>query len=148
MGPSPVAPRETTTPPALDAEVARFGRFSDSLVLIEPCSLPVVRRTVEEFAVAVTAHCQADPEPTRTADDRRRFLADRIRGDHRWFETSVEQLRWFLGVVVRDDHGGHRQALGQYGRLFTEALRRHREDERQLAALTSAASEPTASNRN
>jgi len=48
--------------------------------------------------------------------------------------TSIEQLWWFYRVVEGEDHGGHRQALGQYGRILAEALRRHRAEERAFAA--------------
>ncbi len=62
--------------------------------------------------------------PTRI--DARRGLA----ADHERFRTSVQQLWWFYAIVEREDHGGNRQALGQYGRLVCEALRRHRAEER------------------
>ncbi len=54
----------------------------------------------------------------------------RLAREHERFRTSVDQLVAILAVVEQDDHGGHRQALGQYGRIFTEALRLHRTDER------------------
>ncbi len=41
-----------------------------------------------------------------------------------WRE-ALEQLHWLLGIVERDDHGGNRQALGQYGLLVAESLRAH-----------------------
>jgi hypothetical protein len=53
-----------------------------------------------------------------------------VRREHAIFPRSVQQLRWFYGVVEREDHGGHRQALGQYWRLVLEALARHLGDER------------------
>jgi hypothetical protein len=39
-------------------------------------------------------------------------------------------LRGLLRIVERDDHGGNRQALGQYGRILAEALKEHRALER------------------
>ncbi len=56
---------------------------------------------------------------------------DALREHHRTFRTSSEQVRWFLDVVLREDHGGHRQALGQYWRLVVEALEWHLAAERE-----------------
>ncbi len=41
------------------------------------------------------------------------------------WQEAVIQLHWLLGIVERDNHGGNRQALGQYGLLVAESLRQH-----------------------
>lgn len=109
-----------------------FERFSYELVLLETFSLDEIRAALDAFEREVRAHLDGSP-----LDDRRpiadRGPAERARilaSDHAWFRTSLDQLEWFYAVVARDDHGGNRQALGQYGRVFAEALRRHRSDER------------------
>ncbi len=106
----------------LDAEVDRFETFSAGLVRLEPHPFDELRTEVERFAALVTDHVEAG----------RRSVAGRSRlaAEHERFRSSVEELLGLLAVVERDDHGGHRQALGQYGRLLTEALRIHRADER------------------
>lgn len=49
--------------------------------------------------------------------------------EHAVFPESVGQLRVFLAVVEQDDHGGNRQALGQYWTALVEALELHDRDE-------------------
>ena len=115
-------------PDGLDALVEWFERVSYDLVLIVDHPLKDVVDAVGRFSDAVSEHVRAaDPKLGTTAPSDE--LARVITADHAWFATSVEQLRWFLRVVETEDHGGHRQALGQYGRIFAEAFRRHRADE-------------------
>ena len=123
------SPGDIRLPPTeLDALVDWFEQIAYQLVLLAEFSLPDLRHAVEVFAQAVTRHGEQPPygEIGRTGDDE---LARVLRADHGWFVTSAEQLRWFLRVVEGEDHGGHRQALGQYGRIFAEAVRRHRAQE-------------------
>jgi hypothetical protein len=61
-----------------------------------------------------------------------------LRREHTIFPQSIEQLGWFFDVVVREDHGGHRQALGQYWRLVLESLGRHLGDERSAVERATA----------
>jgi hypothetical protein len=117
----------------LDGVLEDFERFAVALVRLEPCSLEEVRRRVERFASAVETHLEARrdlPSGTGSAEGLPTHPLGRIALEHERFRSSVEQLRGLLAVVEGDDHGGHRQALGQYGRIFTEALRSHRADER------------------
>ncbi len=122
-------------PVRLDDRINWFGRVSDRLVLLEESSLPDVAYAVGQIEVSVRDHlvraAGGPPDPPR-GDEARRRLAAILRSDHLIFSVSVEQLRWFLQIVEHEDHGGHRQALGQYGRVFVEALRRHRDDERRF----------------
>lgn len=112
-----------------------FERVSYALVLLGDFPLADVRFAVDAFATALEAHLVGLPPPAARRASRRsnrQDLATVVASDHEWFRTSVEQLRWFLEVVERDDHGGNRQALGQYGRVLAEAVQRHRRDEREL----------------
>lgn len=44
--------------------------------------------------------------------------------------TSLQELHGYVDRLKKEDHGGHRQALGQYWRLVLEAFDHHLEDER------------------
>lgn len=120
-------------PPAdLDALIDWFEEFSYELVLLEEFSLEEIRAALDAFEREVRRHVDANP-PAPRGPPAGRDPAERaaiLASDHAWFRTSLDQLEWFYAVVARDDHGGNRQALGQYGRVFSEALRRHRSDER------------------
>ena len=131
---------------ALDAELEAFDRFATALVRLEPFTLDEVRVEVRRFAAAVEHHLRASrPHQSRTGSSRsqRPAIGGRLDREHERFRTSVEELRLLLQVVERDDHGGHRQALGQYGRIFVEALRLHRGDERLPAVGDRAGTPPT-----
>ena len=117
----------------LDDAVERFDRFAHGLVHLEPMALSEVGATVRRFVAIVDRHLG----PAGVADARRdrgaphgRERAALLSREHDRFRVSLEQLTGLLGVVENDDHGGHRQALGQYGRLLVDALRTHRADER------------------
>ncbi len=106
-----------------------YERISYGLVISEPYPLDRVRAAADRFETAVREHAERTAlPPVRGPTDRLGLV---LRADHRWFSQSFEQLRWFLGVVAREDHGGNRQALGQFGRLVTESVRRHLADERE-----------------
>jgi hypothetical protein len=113
----------------LDAIVERFERFSEALVRLEPHPLAELGQEVERLVGAVEDHLATTSSPLpRDAGAGGRSV--RLELEHERFRTSLWELRGLLGVVERDDHGGHRQALGQYGRILTEALRVHRAEER------------------
>jgi hypothetical protein len=121
-------PRLDPPPGDLDELVEWFERASTALVLLELYPLEDLRRMVGAVSRAVRGHPRAYDDrlgarPPSGADAGTWAM---LRADHAWFRESVEQLAWFLRVVENEDHGGHRQALGQYGRLLAEALRRHR----------------------
>jgi len=128
-------------PTDFDELIDWLERWSYNLVLLEEYPLPEVKSALDAVDRAVRAH--------RTEADRRlRSLHDLsdessrgrkvVLNDHEWFETSLEQFWWFYRVVEKEDHGGHRQALGQYGRVLGESLRRHRVDENALLKGPSA----------
>ncbi len=138
---APVDPRQSPT--EFDDVVEWFDGVSRALVLLEAYPLEDLRQVVAVMRRTVLEHCRSDgrsiPEVASHSpelDPRERLLV----ADHRWFRLSLEQLDWFLGVVAGEDHGGHRQALGQYGRVFAESLRRHRTVER--AALSRGEGNP------
>jgi hypothetical protein len=133
-------------PPAeFDPLVEWFESASYRLVLLEEYPLEEIRRWVEVVVTAVGLHGRLE-DPLlaalrpRTSDDA--TLVRILAADHVWFRTSVEQLEWFFSIVEHEDHGGHRQALGQYGRVFAESLRRHRTDERELVRRLAAETGP------
>lgn len=112
-----------------------FDRVSGNLVLLEEYAPGELRAAVEAMARALDAHLAESGSRPRlgvagTGETSRAAVLD---ADHERLRASAEQLRALLRVVERDDHGGNRQALGQYGRVLTEALRRHRRDERSTA---------------
>ncbi len=122
-------------PHDFDELVDWFDRVSGNLVLLEEYAPGELRAAVEAMAHALDAHLAESGSRPRfgvvgTGETSRAAVLD---ADHERLRASAEQLRALLRVVERDDHGGNRQALGQYGRVLTEALRRHRRDERSTA---------------
>jgi hypothetical protein len=125
-------PVDIRAPPTeFDPYVDWFEAVSYRLVLLEPYALRDIEEMIHRTQHVLTSHMReeisAPAAGSRAAD---RELREVLASDHRWFLRSVEQLGWFLGIVVAEDHGGHRQALGQYGRILAEAVVRHRRDER------------------
>lgn len=134
----PLQVSQAVSPPVELASMADwFESLSYGLVLLVPYPLDNLRAAVRAFERAMARHSvEWDSKHARAASEApsRNPLARVVESDHTWFSTSFEQLRWFLGIVENEDHGGHRQALGQYGRLVSEAVRRHLDDERRLLA--------------
>jgi len=123
------------SPPAdLDGRIEWFGRVSDRLVLLEEYPLSDIAFAVDQIAASVQDHLHevaGNPERRDGVAGPSTGPAAILRADHGLLPVSLEQLRWFYGIVAREDHGGHRQALGQYGKVLAEALQRHREEERE-----------------
>lgn len=135
MPPSPETLRTPGPPAELDPLIEWFDRFCADLVLLKGYPLVDVRASIQAFDGAVRGHISgsAARDAAAGADEpARRDRADRLEAEHRRFATSLEQLWWFYGIVAADDHGGNRQALGQYGRLVAQSLREHRGEERGL----------------
>ena len=120
-------------PEDFDAFVSWFEGVSYRLVLLEEYPLDDVRRAVLTAQRVLTAHMHGPiPEPPGDPGVEYREAGRILRSDHTWFLVSIEQLGWFWSIVAGEDQGGHRQALGQYGRILAEAIQRHRRDERRL----------------
>jgi hypothetical protein len=115
------APYDPSRPPeALDPLIDWADRFGGELVRLAEYPLSDLRGAVSAIARVLGEHVRAAPATGGAL----------LAREHRRFLVSLDQLRWHLAIVEADDHGGHRQALGQYLRLVAEAARRHREDER------------------
>ncbi len=118
----------------LEALVREQRVLSDGLVLLHAIAATTLERSVAKLETVLKEHQTAFGAWT----SHRRFpgpdarVADLVRGDHGTFFSSIDQLHWLLGIVRRDDHGGNRQALGQYWRVLLEAMGRHSDDERTL----------------
>lgn len=134
--PVPLPPVDIRAPPpTFDEIVDWLERWSYGLVLLDEYALDDLRAAIRAVESAVHAHRGQTEVWVRTLGRLDEAVARSVRvvlSDHEWFETSLDQFWWFFRVVERENHGGHRQALGQYGRLLAEALRRHRLDERTL----------------
>lgn len=120
-------------PSDLDDLIEWFDRVSYRLVLLEeypPSDLEAAVARLDEAVRTHIASTESELGPVGGRDRSRGELRDLLAADHARFPVSLDQLRWSLRRVVEDDLSGHGQALGQYGRVLTEALRRHREDER------------------
>ncbi len=131
-------PVEIRAPPRdFDELIAWFDQLSSNLVLLEEYPREDLRFAVGAVDRAVRAHVRdfGGREPIRRSDVPAAAGARAaLDSDHARFYVSLDQLAWSFGIVDREDHGGHRQALGQYGRVLTEALRRHRRDEQAYLA--------------
>jgi hypothetical protein len=126
-------------PRDFDALVDWLEAWSYNLVLLEGYSLPHVQRAVHSVSAAVRAHCASADRwlgTIRRDDEEVARGVELVLSDHVWFSASVEEFLGLLHVVEGEDQGGHRQALGQYGRILAEALHRHRRDEVWLEATT------------
>jgi len=128
-------------PPSFDDLIDWLESWSYALVLLENYPVADLRAAIMTVGSALRAHrASTDPWVTELlgAEEETSRTARVVLHDHEWFVTSLDQFDWFLRVVEGENHGGHRQALGQYGRVLAEALRRHRHDERGLAAQDAA----------
>jgi len=143
---SPREPADPRAPPLdLDDLIDWFDRLGFDLVHLAEYPVEDLDRALTEFERAVRSHLAGGQSPSN--EDSERLGTDRARtleSEHARFLTSLEQLRWHFRIVEHDDHGGHRQALGQYIRVVAEALRRHREDERPVGrgSRTTSTSSP------
>lgn len=121
-------PVDIRAPPAdVDAFAEWLDRVSERLVLLEPYSLEEVRGAVHAVVEGMRRHLD---RPPAVAEER---LRAELAEEHARYRTSLEEVQGLLRVIESDDHGGHRQALGQYGRVLAESLRAHRARERAVA---------------
>lgn len=125
----------SSVPMDFDRLIEWFDLFSHRLVLLDESPRGELRGALEAMSEAVRRHCLDFGAALRScaaANDPGAARARTLLADHARYTTSLDQLWWFYGVVEREDHGGHRQALGQYGRVLAESLRRHRSEEHRL----------------
>ncbi len=112
--------------------------LAQGLVRLEDFPLDHLIREVDRLERYLQGHSDAwdgslrGPQRGMGGPPSGRVHLDALREHHHTFRTSSEQVRWFLDVVLREDHGGHRQALGQYWRLVVEALEWHLAAEREF----------------
>lgn len=120
----------------IEATMRRQQALADDLVLLAEFPLPALEEALADIGRAIEEDESAFEGVLNRVGHAatRRAELERLRQDHRTFHVSVGQLRWLLDIVRRDNHGGNRQALGQYWRIVLEALGTHREDERRLLA--------------
>jgi hypothetical protein len=128
--PEPAAPSASASPPtfpldALDRLEASCGR----LVKLETQSLEEVEGQLTDVHTALQLHRQDIAEGRIMIPKTSYARWRRISMEHEWFEQSFEEFAHLLAVVRKDDHGGNRQALGQYGKLLVEAIRIHLREE-------------------
>lgn len=123
---------------ALEALLTRSEGWAQRLVRTEAVPVEEFRTGFLELEQTLVQDHIPLWEPLLEEHDAQRVAGaaapELLRREHRIFPGSLEQLRWFHLLVVRDDHGGNRQALGQYLRIFHEALARHVADESKCLA--------------
>ncbi|MGA8276313.1 MAG: hypothetical protein WB789_08000 [Thermoplasmata archaeon] len=131
------SPPVLAPPEEFDAFVVWLAEVSDRLVLLEEFSLKEIRSAMRITRERVLAHLRSSDrsESSPGSTPRTQELDEIVRSDHEWFEMSLAELAGLVRIVEQEDHGGHRQALGQYGRLLATALTRHRRDEAELERL-------------
>jgi hypothetical protein len=125
-----------------DADLLRiiddFDRVSCGLVLLEPYGIEEVAVAIRRLCAAVEIHVEnrrknggVEAGCSVHTSDRSEELED----DHARFQASLAELAALLEIISQDDHGGNRQALGQYGKILSEALRKHLRAEDAQATL-------------
>ncbi|MHB1435707.1 MAG: hypothetical protein ACYCPN_06645 [Thermoplasmata archaeon] len=100
-------------PRSLPELIPWFEAFSRELVRLSDPSVDEIRAGIDALETALRVELPFPPPSGAGKCD-----AD-------LWDESLVQLRWLLGIVEQDDHGGNRQALGQYGLLVAESLREH-----------------------
>jgi hypothetical protein len=127
----------------LRALAAAQREVAERLVLLEEFSLPGLAASVAAMRVELLERHVPNWEPRlRAGALRNDARAGVLRREHGIFAGSLGQLDWLLGIVAGEPHGGHRQALGQYWRIFLEALDRHLVDELRTIGPEAPRSEP------
>jgi len=119
--------------------VLRQEALAEELVRLEDFSLAVLRDeilalrgSVGEGHSSLMKLAWNSPEPG-VLDTK---AVAQLESDHARYRTSLDQLEWFLAVVARENHGGHRQALGQYWKILLESLVTHVTEESRLLRST------------
>jgi hypothetical protein len=133
-------PGQTLPPRSTDVgDIARRqAELAERLVRLEDVPLPELDREVRLLRRSLLFEHSRGTEPWLRDMERQApaqaHRVDRLRSDHRIFRSSMEQLEWFRSIVEAEDHGGNRQALGQYWKILIESILRHLEEEWDLAS--------------
>lgn len=118
--------------PALWRVLSEQQEIADRLVGLEPIPLEALTGEIERLATCLLIEHPQKVRPFLRGGSERATspgLARMLEREHRWFGESIGGLRELARILSVDDHGGHRQALGQYWRLVVESARRHLNDE-------------------
>lgn len=119
MAPSPANPPRIGRS-ELREELAAFESLSRGLVLLEEIPEAELFERIARFDKLLREHLNgAAPSLEQGPPD------GPLGEEHRRFVEAVGVLEWLGGIVAHDGHGGNRQALGQYGKILSEALRDH-----------------------
>lgn len=120
--------------------------IAERLVLLSALPVEEILSAADRVQSTLVAHTDRADAFLRSLRGQRltgRVPPELLLHEHRIFPDSARQLRWFLDLVLRDDHGGNRQALGQYWKLLCEALAKHLEDEEAYLAASDGRGGPT-----
>jgi hypothetical protein len=119
----------------LGALVTEQSGVADGLVLLHDHPLSVLQRETDRLRQRLLERHPGSMEwmlrGTETAGGDR-AASRRIRAEHERFRASLAQLDWLLTIVRENDHGGNRQALGQYWRILLGSIVPHVEEETRL----------------
>jgi hypothetical protein len=125
---------------ALRALVTEQWVIADGLVLLHDHPLRVLQREADRLRQRLLGHHPGSMEwmlrETEAAGGDR-AASRRIRSEHERFTSSLAQLDWLLTIVRENDHGGNRQALGQYWRILLGSMVPHMEEESRLVEALS-----------
>jgi hypothetical protein len=107
--------------------------LADRLVRLEPVELPELRTLIRRLRSSlIDGHLPVWEARLSGVGSGRSAVGLVLSKEHAIFPGSLDRYGWLFDIVEAEDHGGHRQALGQYGKLVAEALRLHLSDEREL----------------
>jgi hypothetical protein len=119
----------------LGALVTEQSAVADGLVLLHDHSLSVLQRETDRLRERLLERHPGSMEwmlreTETTGGDR--AASRRLRAEHERYRASLAQLDWLLTIVRENDHGGNRQALGQYWRILLGSIVPHVEEETRL----------------
>ncbi len=134
------------------SEVLPLARsLANELVRLAEVPAPQILAAADRIQRVLAQHAERTDPFLRAIEGHRlagRVPPELLLREHRIFPASVQQLRGFLNVVLRDDHpGGTRPALGQFWTLLCESLHLHLEDEAAYLVAAGAAPPPRAADR-
>jgi hypothetical protein len=112
------------------SDLSGFRSLADGLVSLEDYPIEMVEDAVTDLEDVLRGHVSGGAaRPPVSAYRDGSLNAERLEREHLRFRESFRELRFLLTVVRNDNHGGNRQALGQYWRILLEALELHLAEE-------------------